>query len=187
MIHPSLTEVFLFLPDAHDLTLDPNTVHRNLLLSDSNRKVTWVREVQQYRDHTERFDHVLQVLCEQGFTERCYFEVETVEPSSIGLSYRSINRKGNEADCSLGQNDKSWCMTSSCCVLNKNQSVTVPNLRSSRVGVYLDWEAASISFYRVSNESSTRVYTCRPGGFSEALYPAVGLQPLSSALFCQIK
>uniref|UniRef100_A0A4W5K2F3 SPRY-associated domain-containing protein n=1 Tax=Hucho hucho TaxID=62062 RepID=A0A4W5K2F3_9TELE len=38
-----------------DLTLDPNTAHRNLSLSEENRKVTWRIEEQLYPDHPERF------------------------------------------------------------------------------------------------------------------------------------
>ncbi|KAL6484122.1 hypothetical protein MHYP_G00061670, partial [Metynnis hypsauchen] len=40
-----------FLEYAVDLTLDPNTVNRNLSLSEGNRKVEWVREVRPYPDH----------------------------------------------------------------------------------------------------------------------------------------
>ncbi|KAL0970572.1 hypothetical protein UPYG_G00243880 [Umbra pygmaea] len=39
-----------------DLTLDPNTVHRKLSLSEENRKVTWSEEKQSYPDHPERFE-----------------------------------------------------------------------------------------------------------------------------------
>ncbi|XP_017261032.1 NACHT, LRR and PYD domains-containing protein 12-like [Kryptolebias marmoratus] len=172
---------------ACGLTLDPNSAHKNLLLSDGNRKVTWVKEEQQYPDHAERFDHFLQVLCEQGFKERCYFEVETVEPFSIGLTYRNISRKGNVADCRLGQNEKSWSMTftENAYSQHRNESIQVACLRSTRVGVYLDWEAATISFYRVSQNSSTRLHTFRAESFSDALYPAVGLSPQTYALFCQ--
>ncbi|KAK5848159.1 hypothetical protein PBY51_005799 [Eleginops maclovinus] len=38
---------------ACKLTLDPNTAHKNLLLSEGNRKVTWVEVEQAYPDHEE--------------------------------------------------------------------------------------------------------------------------------------
>ncbi|XP_042169736.1 ribonuclease inhibitor-like, partial [Oncorhynchus tshawytscha] len=61
---------------ACQLTLDPNTAFKNLSLSEENRKVTRVDEEQTYPDHTERFENWDQVLCREGLTGRCYWEVE---------------------------------------------------------------------------------------------------------------
>ncbi|XP_023202662.1 protein NLRC3-like isoform X2 [Xiphophorus maculatus] len=171
------------------VTLDSNTAHKKLLLSEGNRKVTWVENKQPYPDHTERFDQCLQVLCEQGLQERCYFELELVEPCTVGLTYRSIGRKGDGEDCKLGLNDKSWCKICSedgCYVQHNSNRVFVSALRCSRIGVYLDWKAGSISFYRVSHDNLTRLHTYKDT-FSEPLYPAVQLFPHSSASFCQIE
>ncbi|KAL0993540.1 hypothetical protein UPYG_G00109430 [Umbra pygmaea] len=59
-----------------DLTLDPNTVNRRLSLSEENRKVTRSEKEQPYPDHPARFDYCEQVLCREGLTGRCYWEVE---------------------------------------------------------------------------------------------------------------
>ncbi|KAK9539474.1 hypothetical protein VZT92_004578 [Zoarces viviparus] len=59
-----------------ELTLDTNTVNRELKLSDNNRKVTCVKEYQSYPDHPDRFDVWPQLLCRTGLTGRCYWEVE---------------------------------------------------------------------------------------------------------------
>nr|XP_033465257.1 NLR family CARD domain-containing protein 3-like [Epinephelus lanceolatus] len=175
---------------ACELTLDPNTAHKNLLLSEGNRKVTWVQEEQTYPHHQERFDNCQQVLCQQGLDGRCYWEMEVLEPFTMGLTYRSIGRKGDVDDCKLGRNDRSWCLICAdegCFVLHHNESVSVSSLssRSSRVGVYLDWPAGTLSFYRVSSDSWTRLHTFK-ATFSEPLYPAVELHTHSSALFCHI-
>ncbi|XP_030609424.1 NACHT, LRR and PYD domains-containing protein 14-like [Archocentrus centrarchus] len=173
---------------ACELTLDPSTAHKNLLLSEGNRKVTWVEEEQPYPDHRYLCQ---QVLCEQGLKERCYFEVEASEPFFIGLTYRSIGRKGDVDDCKLGHNNKSWCLICSdegCFVQHSKQSVCVSSqcLRCSRVGVYLDWEDGTLSFYRVSSNSLIHLYTFKTvEPFTEALYPAVELHTSSSVLFCQ--
>ncbi|CAI5659977.1 unnamed protein product [Oreochromis niloticus] len=58
------------------LTIDTNTVNTNLKLSDNNRKVTRVEEVQSYPDHPDRFDVHPQLLCTNGLIGRCYWEVE---------------------------------------------------------------------------------------------------------------
>ncbi|XP_068569297.1 NLR family CARD domain-containing protein 3-like [Cebidichthys violaceus] len=175
---------------ACELTLDPNTAHKNLLLSEGNRKVTWVEDQQPYPHHPERFDHCQQVLCDQGLEERCYWEVEAMEPFNIGLTYRTIGRKGDVNDCKLGRTEKSWCIICSadgCFVLHNNESFSVlhQSSRSSRLGVYLDWPAGTLSFYRVSSDSPIHLYTFNKE-FKEPLYPAVELHPHSSALFCQL-
>ncbi|XP_030608563.1 NLR family CARD domain-containing protein 3-like [Archocentrus centrarchus] len=58
------------------LTIDTNTVNTKLQLSDNNRKVTRVEEVQSYPDHPDRFDRWPQLLCRDGLTGCCYWEVE---------------------------------------------------------------------------------------------------------------
>ncbi|XP_071315618.1 NLR family CARD domain-containing protein 3-like isoform X2 [Trachinotus anak] len=176
---------------ACELTLDPNTAHKNLCLSEGNREVTWVEEEQSYSDHPERFDQWPQVLCEQGLKGRYYWELEVVEPFNIGVTYRSIDRKGDVNDCKLGRNKKSWsliCSNDGCFILHNNERISVSSLcsRSSRVGVYLDQPAGSLSFYRVFSDSRNRLHTFKTT-FDEPLYPAVELRTPSSALFCQLR
>ncbi|XP_039633475.1 ribonuclease inhibitor-like, partial [Perca fluviatilis] len=59
-----------------ELTLNTNTVNRHLKLSDNNRKITRVKELQSYPDYPERFDWWEQLLCRDGLTGRGYWEVE---------------------------------------------------------------------------------------------------------------
>ncbi|KAJ8362079.1 hypothetical protein AAFF_G00398140, partial [Aldrovandia affinis] len=65
-----------FLQYSCQLTLDPNTAHRDLRLSEGNREVTWVGQDQSYPDHPERFDSWAQVLCREGLSGRSYWEAE---------------------------------------------------------------------------------------------------------------
>ncbi|XP_060758075.1 tripartite motif-containing protein 16-like [Neoarius graeffei] len=58
------------------LTLDPNTAHRHLILSEKNRAVRWSEREQRYSDHPETFDFCRQVLCKESACGRCYWEVE---------------------------------------------------------------------------------------------------------------
>ncbi|KAJ8373267.1 hypothetical protein AAFF_G00266780, partial [Aldrovandia affinis] len=81
---PSMKEVHIpdpttkedFLKYSCQLTLDPNTAHRRLRLSEGNREVTWVRQDQSYPDHPERFDGWPQVLCREGLSGCSYWEAE---------------------------------------------------------------------------------------------------------------
>ncbi|XP_016382048.1 NACHT, LRR and PYD domains-containing protein 12-like [Sinocyclocheilus rhinocerous] len=74
---------------ACDLTLDPNTVNTQLMLSDENRKVMHMKTPQSYPDLPERFDTYPQVLCGERLTERCYWEVEwNGRVTGIAVTYR---------------------------------------------------------------------------------------------------
>ncbi|XP_071369989.1 NACHT, LRR and PYD domains-containing protein 12-like [Centroberyx affinis] len=161
---------------ACELTLDPNTAHRNLFLSEDNRKVTRVREEQPYPDHPERFDSCPQLLCRNGLTGCCYWEVEWEGCVHIGVTYRGISRRGVGDDCLLGGNEKSWsliCSGNSYLVCHNNRETFIPPLSSSdsnRVAVYLDWPAGSLSFYRVSSDTLIHIHSFH-STFTEPLCP----------------
>ncbi|KAM9518813.1 LOW QUALITY PROTEIN: NLR family CARD domain-containing protein 3-like, partial [Salvelinus alpinus] len=158
-----------------DLTLDPNTVFSTISLSEENRKATGMREEQPYPDHPERFEDREQVLCREGLTGRCYWEVEWSGRVGIGVTYKGISRRGEGKDCCLGYNDKSWslvCSDNRYSARHNNNSTTivVPSSSPHRVGVYLDWPAGTLSFYRASSDTLTHLYTFT-STFTEPLYP----------------
>ncbi|KAK2817653.1 hypothetical protein Q5P01_025844 [Channa striata] len=59
-----------------ELAVDTNTVNNELRLSDDNRMVTRVEDELPYPDHLDRFDVCPQLLCRNGLSGRCYWEVE---------------------------------------------------------------------------------------------------------------
>uniref|UniRef100_A0A8C4TMP5 Tripartite motif-containing protein 16-like n=1 Tax=Erpetoichthys calabaricus TaxID=27687 RepID=A0A8C4TMP5_ERPCA len=173
---PQSREEFLqyFCP----LTLDINTPHRELHLSEGNKKVTWEETEAKYPDHPDRFDWWPQVLCGEALTgTRCYWEVEgSGEDMEIGVAYKGLGRKGESSGCHLGYNDKSWSLAwcnsrYSVCHNNKETVISAPY--SPRVGVYLDWPDGSLSFYSVTQTMTLlhKFNTC----FTERLYPGFGL------------
>ncbi|KAM9306749.1 stonustoxin subunit alpha-like isoform 1-T3 [Pholidichthys leucotaenia] len=157
------------------LELDTNSVNRNLKLSDNNRKVTWVKEYQNYPDHPDRFDVWPQLLCRNGLTGRCYWEVERRGDVYISVSYRGIRRKGGSYDCRFGRNNQSWSLK---CSDDDGYSVRHNNIRTSissssvstRVGVYVDCPAGLLSFYRVSSDTPIHLHTFNTT-LTEPLYP----------------
>ncbi|XP_064818049.1 NACHT, LRR and PYD domains-containing protein 3-like isoform X2 [Oncorhynchus masou masou] len=175
---------------ACDLTLDPNTAHRLLSLSEENRKVTRRRQEQPYPDHPERFGYRKQVLCREGLTGRCYWEVEwSGRRAVIGVTYKGISRRGEGEDSLIGWNDKSWSLVCSDNLYtawhNTNSTtIAVPPSSSHRVGVYLDWPAGTLSFYRVSSDTLTHLYTYQTT-FTESLYPGFLVYD-SSVSLCQV-
>nr|XP_023664863.1 stonustoxin subunit beta-like [Paramormyrops kingsleyae] len=172
------------------LTLDPKTANRDLSLSKGNRKVTEGAK-QPYPDHPERFDYWHQVLCRESLTGRCYWEAEwSGDEARIAVTYKGIRRKGDSADCGLGANDKSWmlrCSPRRYSVRHNNKQTDVPIKPSGsrRVGVYLDWAAGTLSFYRVSSDGLTLLYSFT-SSFTEPLYPGYGLYYSSSVSLCML-
>ncbi|KAI5611469.1 NACHT, LRR and PYD domains-containing protein 12 isoform X1, partial [Silurus asotus] len=160
---------------ACELTLDPNTAHTRLALSDGNRKVTHELDDQPYPEHPERFDHWKQVMCREELRGRCYWEAEWAGGEAvISMSYKGIRRKGGRGDCVFGSTDKSWkldCSTNSYTAWHnkKRTDIPAPPSCSNRVGVYLDWREGSLSFYSVSSEKHTHLHTYQ-ATFTEPLF-----------------
>ncbi|CAL8290563.1 unnamed protein product [Lota lota] len=171
---------------ACELTLDPNTAHRVLSLSEDNRKVTLVRKEQSYPDHPERFDSWPQVLCREALTGRCYWEVEWEGGVFIGVTYRGITRRGGGYDSWLGGNNKSWSLVCdddgySAWYNGSETDIRPPPPGSNRVGVYLDRPAGTLSFYRVSpdvggsSDTLTHIHTFQSTFTQEDLLPGFRL------------
>ncbi|XP_062319084.1 ribonuclease inhibitor-like isoform X2 [Osmerus eperlanus] len=175
---------------ACELTLDPNTAHRELSLSEENRKVTWRWEEQPYPDHPERFEDWPQVLCREGLSGRCYWEAEWSGGGvDIAVTYKGISRRGEGDDSGLGYNNKSWsldCDDNSYSAWHNKKSTDIPAPPSHRVGVYLDWPAGTLSFYTVSSDTLTHLHTFH-STFTEPLYPGFYVHPGSSVSLCQVE
>ncbi|ROL54808.1 Stonustoxin subunit beta [Anabarilius grahami] len=178
--------------DACVLTLDPNTAHPNLFLSERNRKATHVREKQPYPDHAERFDWEPQVLSQESLTGRCYWEVEWSGRMGVGIvvTYKGTRSKGADNDYSFGRNTRSWQLKCSGfgyiawhngCVTN----IPFPS-SSTRVGVYVDVSAGTLSFYSVSNTHTlTHLHTFNTT-FTEPLYAAFLIPTSCCVCLCEI-
>ncbi|XP_052461538.1 NACHT, LRR and PYD domains-containing protein 5-like isoform X9 [Carassius gibelio] len=183
---------------ACDLTLDPNTAHTRLVLSDENKKITRVEDRQLFPDHPERFDRVHQVLSVESLTGRCYWETEWSGRAAISVSYKGINKKGGQIDCWYGSNDKSWslyCSDNRFSFWHNNNETVIPAVCSSckRVGVYVDVSDGSLSFYSVSDtlthlhtHTLTHLHTHNTT-FTDPLYAGFGVNYYSSVSLCDIK
>ncbi len=181
----------LFLcSDACDLTLDANTVNTHLILSEKNKRVTYMEEKQTYPDHPERFDGFEQVLCRESLTGRCYWEVKWRSWVDVAVTYKGINRNSG-SNCWFGYNDKSWtlyCINDRYTVCHNNKSTDISSPSSSnRVGVYLDWPAGTVSFYSVTDTHTfTHLHTFDTT-FTEPLYAGFGVYNGSSVSLYQIE
>ncbi|KAF7223825.1 tripartite motif-containing protein 16 [Nothobranchius furzeri] len=177
-----------FLRYSCRLSFDQNTVYKELVLTDGNKRVSRKKSIQFYPDHPERFDGFSQVLCKEplsGF--RFYWEAEWSGEFSIGVAYKSISRKGKNSQSLLGYNDKSWsllCSDSGYSVWHNKVDKDLPDApRASRIGVYLDYAGNVLAFYSVSD--TMQLIHRFKAQFSEPLYAGFGVG--SSVTLCQLK
>ncbi|KAM4713863.1 protein NLRC3-like [Anableps anableps] len=177
---------------ACELTfISPDAAHQNLVLSEGNRKVAWMEDDPPHLHPIENSGHHQQVLSDHGLTGRHYWEVEVSGSLSIGVTHKAAVKKEKTSGFRMGRNKDSWCLVCSddgFHVLHHSDRVDMSShgWRTSRLGVYLDWPAGTLSFYRVSSDSLIHLHTYTMA-FNEPLYPAVELTTQSSAAFCHLK
>uniref|UniRef100_A0A8C1Y5A4 Uncharacterized protein n=1 Tax=Cyprinus carpio TaxID=7962 RepID=A0A8C1Y5A4_CYPCA len=179
-----------FLHYYHQFTLDSESVHKNLCLSEENRVAACTATLQPYPDHPDRFDVWPQVLCRESVCGRCYWEVEWSGTRGVGISvsYKSISRKGRDNESKFGYNDQSWRLFCSRSVYlfsyNNKKSELPVFFCSCRIGVYVDHSAGILSFYSVSDTMTLihRVQTT----FTQPLYPGFGITQDSTVKLCHL-
>ncbi|XP_062850568.1 nuclear factor 7, brain-like [Trichomycterus rosablanca] len=159
---------------AVDVTLDPDTAHHYLILSDDGKQVKHGKKRQNLPDNPERFDYCVCVLGKQGFSSgRFYYEVQVSGKTDwdLGVAKESINRKGK---IKLTPENGYWCMW----LRNKTEyevgeqaSPVVLTLKQApqKVGVFVDYEEGLVSFYDVDASSHIHFYIGQ--SFTEKLYP----------------
>lgn len=159
------------ISDSCHLSLDPNTAFVNLLLSEKNSKVTWIKKAQKYPHHPERFTEYDQVLCSEGLSGVCYWEVEWQGPRvEVAVCHKGVEL----VESGFGYTDQSWCISltnSGCTFWHGEVATKISTPCSSTVGVCLNHKAGSLSFYSVTGSGQMtllhRVHTT----FSQPLYP----------------
>ncbi|XP_003198033.2 E3 ubiquitin/ISG15 ligase TRIM25-like isoform X1 [Danio rerio] len=168
-----------FLQYSQQFTLDPNTVNNCLVLSEGNTAVDYKDSVQPYPDHPDRFDCSYQVFCRESVCGRSYWELEWSGVVYLSVSYKSISRKGRNIECGFGNNDQSWSLECSPYSFsfwhNKiKTALPKPSVSSSRIGVYVDHSAGTLSFYSVSDTTMSLIHTLHTT-FTHTLYPGFGV------------
>ncbi|XP_053195781.1 tripartite motif-containing protein 16-like [Scomber japonicus] len=177
-----------FLQYSRQVTLDPNTAHVQLLLTEGNRKATVMRDEQLYPHHLNRFTRLQQVLSRESLTGRCYWEVKKPQYGAIvAVAFKNISRTGGESR--LGTNEKSWaleCDGEKYKLIHNKVNTSIAGPKSTRVGVYLDHSAGILSFYGVSDTMTLlhRVQTT----FTQPLYAGLSVHGFDCSVeLCELK
>ncbi|XP_062300186.1 zinc finger protein RFP-like [Scomber scombrus] len=138
---------------AVDVTLDPDTAHPNLILSDDGKQVSHCDVKQNLPDNPERCFPGLAVLGKQSFCSgRFYYEVQVKDKTdwTLGVLRRSINRKRLDNLCPA---NGYWTITlrNGCdyAALEDNQVPLSLKSKPQKVGLFVDFEEGLVSFYNV--------------------------------------
>uniref|UniRef100_A0A3B3VSC0 Uncharacterized protein n=1 Tax=Poecilia latipinna TaxID=48699 RepID=A0A3B3VSC0_9TELE len=166
-------EMKRFQQFAVDVTLDPDTAHRHLILSEDGKQVKHGDERKKLPDNPERFDQCPCVLGQQSFSSgRFYFEVQVKGKTDwdLGVARESIKRKGT---INLSPKNGFWTIW----LRNGNEyeALDGPDVHlhlhpgPQKVGVFVDYEEGLVSFYDV--DAAALIYSFTGCSFKEKLYP----------------
>ncbi|XP_043369947.1 butyrophilin subfamily 3 member A3-like isoform X5 [Dermochelys coriacea] len=157
--------------NAAMVSLDPDTAHPSLMVSENRRSVKWRGLQQDVPDNPERFDSETCVLGLEGFTsERHYWEVEVGggRTWAVGVARESVRRKGW---ISFSPEERIWALDQcgSHYRARTSPETLLPLTRSpGKIGVYLDYERGVVSFYHPGIEAPIYIFT---SSFTGKLHP----------------
>ncbi|XP_017165443.1 E3 ubiquitin-protein ligase TRIM21-like [Poecilia reticulata] len=158
---------------AVDVTLDPDTAHLKLILSDDRKQVKHGNDWKKLPDNPERFSKCVFVLAEQSFSSgRFYFEVQVKGKTDwdLGVVRESVDRK---EILPMSTKNGFWTLV----LRNENRYSTGEKTSKlfdlhpgpEKVGVFVDYEEGLVSFYDV--DAAALIYSFTGCCFKEKLYP----------------
>ncbi|KAM9363792.1 uncharacterized protein ABDE67_019935 [Symphorus nematophorus] len=158
---------------AVNVTLDPDSAHHELILSEDDKQVNHVDVRKNLPDNPGRFSTSLCVLGKQSFSSgKFYYEVQVKGKTGwdLGVARESIERKRL---ITLSPEDGYWTIW----LRNGNeyQALDDPDVSLSlksqpqKVGVFVDYEEGLVSFYDVG--AAAVIYSFTGCSFTEKLYP----------------
>ncbi|XP_013874682.1 E3 ubiquitin-protein ligase TRIM39 [Austrofundulus limnaeus] len=158
---------------ADDVRLDPRTANPWLFLSEDGRQVRDGDVEQRVEDVPERFDKAPCVLALTGFTTgRHYWEVHVGDKTAwdVGVARESVSRKGL---VTLSPEDGYWavCLRKGVeyrACAGQAELLCLPQ-RPQVVGVFLDYEDGTVSFYDA--EAKSHIYSFTEFSFTDAVFP----------------
>ncbi|CAB1351031.1 unnamed protein product [Coregonus sp. 'balchen'] len=154
------------------VTLDPNTAHPRLCLSEDLTSVRDSDPIQSLPVNPERFDHLQFVLASEGFnsgTHSWLVEVGESENWTIGVITDSVQRSGliKSGYWSVGYYEgKYWALFPP----DPPTDITLIQ-KPKRIRVHLDWDRGKLSFSDPDNNTRLHTFTQH---FTERVSPFIG-------------
>ncbi|XP_067106738.1 E3 ubiquitin-protein ligase TRIM39 [Osmerus mordax] len=157
---------------AADVTLDLATAHPRLLISEDRKQVRCSDQYQPVQDGPQRFNRVVCVLGQPGFSSgRHYWEVEVGGKTDwdVGVASSSINRKGK---ITVSPAHGYWFLSlrdrTDYAFRTEPSTALGLTTRPGKLGVFVDYEKGQVSFYDVEAKLLIYTYTDR---FSDTIHP----------------
>ncbi|KAI4893102.1 hypothetical protein NFI96_025814 [Prochilodus magdalenae] len=162
-----MKEIIQFTP----VTLDPNTAHPNLILSDDLTSLRLTPEKQQLPDNPERFDTGVCVLGSEGFNSGTHcWDVEVGDSESwfLGVMTEFAQRKGD-----IYSSSGVWFVWYYNGKYGARSTPQLPTLLSvaqklQRIRVQLDWNRGELSFSDLLTNTHLHTFTHT---FTERVFP----------------
>uniref|UniRef100_A0A2K6U0K1 E3 ubiquitin-protein ligase TRIM38 n=1 Tax=Saimiri boliviensis boliviensis TaxID=39432 RepID=A0A2K6U0K1_SAIBB len=155
------------------VTLDPDTAHHELILSEDRRQVTRGYLQQNQDTSSRRFSALPCVLGCEGFTSgRCYFEVDVGEGTGwdLGVCMENVQRgTGMKQEPQFGFWTLRLCKNKGYVALTSPPTSLHLHEQPLVVGVFLDCEAGVVSFY--NGTTGCHIFTFPKASFSDILRP----------------
>ncbi|XP_076020584.1 E3 ubiquitin-protein ligase TRIM39-like [Genypterus blacodes] len=158
---------------AVDVTLDPDTAHPELILSDDEKQVHLGDVMKNLPDNPQRYDECVNVLAKQSFSSgRFYFEVQVKGKTewTLGVTRETSKRKGiitaspQEGYWTVGL----WNVDEYKAHDSPPVSLSLKS-KPEKVGVFVDYEEGLVSFYDV--DAAALIFSFTGCSFTHKLLP----------------
>lgn len=166
-----------------------DSAHYDLKISHDGQKVEGYDCYVPFRSgNPEQFTYWKQVLCVEEIKSRSYWEaLWSGTGVHFAVSYNSIVRKDGGNNSRFGYNKLSWslvCFNHECYFIHNSVKTDILTPKCSRIGVYVDVKAGSLSFYCISDSEAMTLLHKECTVFSEPLYAGFTLVSRSSVTLC---
>ncbi|GAA6218746.1 E3 ubiquitin-protein ligase TRIM39-like isoform X1 [Lates japonicus] len=159
--------------NAVDVTLDPDTAHPALILSEDGKQVHCGDVWKKLPENSKRFEPAINVLGKQSFScGRFHYDVQVKGKTgwTLGVAKQSVNRKG---EITLNPKNGYWTI----CLRDRKEYFALAsypallsvNYYPEKVRVFVDYEEGVVSFYDV--DAAALLYSFTDCSFTEKLYP----------------
>lgn len=184
--HPVTKDALLFT-DALKLTVNPDTVHPRLIVSDDNRTVSETAVDQKYPAHPDRYTLYPQAICKEALADRSYFEVKCTGGVGVGVACKTPDRTEDLMGCN-NTFPSLMCIDGKLNLWQNNKITrTFPvSTRSKRIGVYVNLEHGNLSYYSVHNDRLNHLHT-HLTTFNDPLHVGFIFMTCSSVTLCEMK
>lgn len=156
-------------------------------MTEGDRKLTNTSPWQHsYPNNPDRFEYWRQAMASESLYQgRHYIEVElSGEGAHVGLTRKSIDRKGEQSSACITGNNFSWCVGSGRRGLSAWHASTETPLEVGevrRLGLYVDFHGGVVSFYDASG--GMRLLHKYTTNLSEPLYVAAWLSKKDNVIY----